>query len=139
MTPDEPETPETRDQLATDTDPEDRSADVTESIRSAIDGLRASASVDRAYGDPIETDGKTVVPVARVVYGFGAGGGSGPSKGGEGSGQGSGGGGGMVTQPMGALEITDDETRFVRFTDWKRLALVLGAGVLLGLLLGRRR
>jgi uncharacterized spore protein YtfJ len=53
-----------------------------------------SLGVKSAYGDPIEVDGTTVVPVAIVGFGFGAGGG--PDD------QGEGGGGGGYTVPVGA-------------------------------------
>lgn len=121
----------------------DDAAAFRESLTSAIRDLRESASVERVYGDPIEVDGRTVVPVARVAYGFGGGFGSAVAAenggGDSDSGQrGAGGGGGAMARPLGALEITDRGTRFVRFTDWKRLALAVGAGVVLGALLGRR-
>ncbi|MFC6973530.1 spore germination protein GerW family protein [Halomicroarcula sp. GCM10025709] len=111
-------------------------------VRSGIDELSESASVQRVFGDPITTEGKTIVPVARVAYGFGSGFGSGGAEDegefdGE-TGQGGGGGGGMSVTPVGALEVTPDGTRFVRVGDWKRAALALGVGLVAGLLLGRR-
>ena len=114
-----------------------------DSILDTIDGLRDAASVERAFGDPIERTERTVVPVARVVYGFGGGFGSsvpGTESADAGSApeEGGGGGGGAVTQPLGVLEITDHETRFVRFTDWKRIGAAVLLGVVFGLLLGRR-
>jgi uncharacterized spore protein YtfJ len=127
---------------ATEADTAATNAALVESVRNALDGLRESAHVGRAYGDPMTLDGKTIVPVARVAYGFGAGFGTDTDSEGEatteGESGGAGGGGGVVTQPVGVLEITDDGTRFVRFGDWKRLALATGVGVVLGLLLGRR-
>lgn len=104
-----------------------------DSIRSAIDELSENASVQRVYGDPIDVEGKTIIPVARAGYGFGGGFGSGPE-----TGEGGGGGGGVKTTPVGVIEITETETRFVRLRDWKRLLLAVGAGVALGVLLGRR-
>ena len=35
--------------------------------------LQNSASVKTVYGDPITAEGKTIIPVAKVTYGFGAG------------------------------------------------------------------
>ena len=130
--------------MSTDTDiaeTDELEASALESVREAIDGLRDAASVQRVFGDPIEREDKTVVPVARVAYGFGAGAGSGmDTEAGEDedAGEGSGGGGGLSIKPVGALEITDRDTRFVRVSDWKRTALAVGAGVVLGVLLGRR-
>lgn len=123
-------TPEPND---TDTDPER----LTDSLRTALRGLEENASVRKAYGDPIESDGRTIIPVARVVYGFGAGSGSSPEME-DGGGEGSGGGGGAITDPIGVLEVTEHGTRFVRFTNWKQLGLAAGIGLLLGLLVGRK-
>jgi uncharacterized spore protein YtfJ len=95
-----------------------------------------SATVRRVYGDPVEADGRTVLPVARVAYGVGGGHGAGSD--GEETGEGWGGGGGAAARPVGALEISDAGTRFVRYADPRRLLGALLAGVALGYLLGRR-
>ena len=66
-----------------------------------------SVGVHASYGEPVELDGTTIVPVACVSYGFGAG------EGGlEESGEGSGGGGGGVSVPVGAYVSRDGYTRF---------------------------
>jgi uncharacterized spore protein YtfJ len=140
----------------------DESTDLAGSMTATFRGLRESASVDRVFGEPIERGEQTVVPVARVAYGFGGGVGSASGAGdvasdemdaeergdvrGRGGdvrgrgGEGGGVGGGMVAQPLGALEIADGDTRFVRFAGSKRRALVVGVlGAALGYLLGRRR
>ena len=59
------------------------------------------------------------------------------------SGEGGGIGGGARATPLGALELTPDETRFVRFSDspgtrLAGLALAAGVGYLLGRRVGRR-
>ena len=112
---------------------------VGETIKTTLDRLQESASVRSVYGDPIAAEGKTIIPVARIAYGFGGGFGSAEDddEGGEG-GEGGGGGGGVSATPVGVVEVTEDETRFVRYTSWKRLALAVAAGVALGALLGRR-
>ena len=38
------------------------------------DRLHSGASVRNVFGDPVEAHGRTVIPVARIGYGFGAGG-----------------------------------------------------------------
>ena len=121
----------------TESDADNETEGLTETVRNAIRGLQENATVEKAYGDPIESSGKTIIPVARIVYGFGAGAGSGPETDEE-QGEGSGGGGGLVTQPIGVLEITEEETRFVRFANLKQLGLAAGIGILLGFLLGKR-
>jgi uncharacterized spore protein YtfJ len=55
-----------------------------------------SFGVKAVYGDAVDIEGTTVVPVAVMAYGFGGGGGSGED------GQGEGGGGGGYTFPIGA-------------------------------------
>ena len=47
----------------------------SEILRSLGERLQGGASVKNVFGDPITVDGKTVIPVARVRYGFGGGGG----------------------------------------------------------------
>jgi uncharacterized spore protein YtfJ len=104
--------------------------------------LGATASVKSVFGDPIHTEGKTVVPVARVAYGFGAGSGEGPPKlhpNGRNLGEGGGGGGGLTASAAGALEITKDHIRFVPFHSTGTLAGVFAIGVLCGLAFRRRR
>lgn len=66
--------------------------------------LGAKASVQAVFGEPITKGGVTVVPVARVRWGFGGGGGS-ADGGTNGPASGSGGGGGVVADPIGYLEI----------------------------------
>lgn len=86
----------------------------------------AQVGVHRVFGEPIERDGITVVPVAVVMGGGGGGGGTGP-KSPEG---GAGGGFGVWARGIGAYEIRDDRLRFVPAVD------VVALGVL-GLALTR--
>jgi uncharacterized spore protein YtfJ len=50
-------------------------------LRSITERLEGSANVSTVYGEPIVAEGKTIIPVAKVRYGFG--GGFGESKGSE--------------------------------------------------------
>jgi uncharacterized spore protein YtfJ len=108
--------------------------------RSSIDGfvermaerVGAKASVKAVFGDPIERNGITIVPVARVRWGFGGGAGRGPVAVGPGaangastgdttidegiSGAGTGGGGGVAADPIGYLEIGPDGATFKPIT-----------------------
>ena len=109
-------------------------------LQKIAETLGTTATVKSVFGEPIQVNGKTVVPVAKVAYGFGGGFGAGkdaavPDRPGEGGG----GGGGVRAFPAGALEITDGGTRFVPFADVGSLATAFIAGAVLGaLLLGRR-
>jgi uncharacterized spore protein YtfJ len=64
-----------------------------------------SAGVKSAYGDPVQIDGVTLIPVALSYYGFG-GGDSGQTD------AGAGGGGGGVTLPIGAYVKNGNTARF---------------------------
>jgi uncharacterized spore protein YtfJ len=103
--------------------------------------LGSTATVKSVFGEPISAHGKTVVPVAKVAYGFGGGFGAGRHGAqADRQGEGGGGGGGVRAYPAGALEITGTGTRFVPFTDLKWLVAAFAAGaVLTGLLRVQRR
>ena len=47
---------------------------VAKTLRSLGDHLQVGTSVRNVYGDPVNVGGRTVIPIARVSYGFGAGG-----------------------------------------------------------------
>ncbi|WP_336650853.1 MULTISPECIES: spore germination protein GerW family protein [unclassified Leucobacter] len=66
--------------------------------------------VHSAYGEPIEVDGTTIIPVACTSYGFGGGEGGGDLE--DAQGEGSGGGGGGMSVPVGAYVTRDGYTRF---------------------------
>jgi uncharacterized spore protein YtfJ len=106
-------------------------------VADVADRLQESANARTVFGEAIERGNRTVVPVARIAYGFGGGFGdqSTDEDAGEG-GTGAGMGGGAMAKPVGALEITDHETRFVPLQGGRRLALLVGAFVL-GMLFGR--
>src|SRR4051794_31139077 len=79
-------------------------------IQQLADRLGAQARASTVYGEPVERDGVTVIPVARVRWGFGGGGGTSTGEAGEGSG--SGGGGGVMASPIGYIEIKNGESRY---------------------------
>jgi uncharacterized spore protein YtfJ len=111
-------------------------------LESLAEKLGGSASVKTIYGDPIETPGKTVFPVAKVAYGMGGGFGKATphKKAGRQEEQpgGEGGGGGMLIVPVGVVEITQAHTRFIPIRRNKVVwAGTFLAGLLVGLLLGR--
>lgn len=118
---------------------------IGESFRGIIEAVRDHAGVETAFGEPIEREGRTVVPVARVAYGFGGGFGEGAEiEGEEGAdepaevgGSGGGGGGGAMTRPLGVIEVTDHETRFVPLGDRRRSLVVVGIAFVVGFSLGR--
>jgi len=111
----------------------------TDLLQKIGETLGSTATVKSVFGEPIHANGKTVVPVAKVAYGFGGGFGAGKdSIHAERQGEGGGGGGGVRAFPAGALEITDKGTRFVPFMDLRKLVLVFTVGTALGGLIGMR-
>jgi uncharacterized spore protein YtfJ len=88
------------------------------------DRLRGAANATAVYGAPVVRDGVTVIPVAKIRWGFGGGGGSGNSPGGQGSGSGEGGGGGVLATPMGYIEMRDGSTEFKQINDPMTLFIV---------------
>ena len=92
--------------------------DITDTIEGVKSALGDRLSAQTAYGEPVQVDGVTVIPVARVMLGFGAGGGVGEAKrssDGEDAPAptGGGGGGGGVVQPLGFIEVTSTGARWV--------------------------
>ena len=112
----------------------------TDLLQQIGETLGSTATVKSVFGEPIHVNGKTVVPVAKIAYGFG--GGFGTGKGGPHAaheGEGGGGGGGVRAFPAGALEVTEKGTRFVPFIDLTWLGAAFTAGVVLGGLILTRR
>jgi uncharacterized spore protein YtfJ len=107
-------------------------------LQSLKESVLSQASVKSIYGEPISAQGKTVIPVAKIMYGYGAGAGTGGMEDTSARGEGGGGGGGVRAIPVGVVEISDQQTRFVPIHDRKRMAGAVVAGALLGMLLSRR-
>lgn len=93
-----------------------RAADVIEMLAEKV-GMQAGAHA--IFGDPVEHDGVTVIPVGKVKWGFG--GGSGRDSVDDGMDgkvdEGSGGGGGAMASPLGFIEIRDGRAEFRRVQD----------------------
>jgi hypothetical protein len=66
--------------------------------------LGAHAAANSVFGTPVERDGVTVIPVARVRWGFG-------------------GGGGVQAAPLGFIEVKDGGAQYRRVHDPLRLAI----------------
>ena len=116
------------------------------SWQSLIDFLKSTADVSTVYGAPVTAHGRTLIPVARVAYGFG--GGHGPFRLAARSSASSGGataeesaagglGGGIAARPVGVVELGPDGARFIVFQEGKKLAAAAVAGFVLGVLIAR--
>jgi uncharacterized spore protein YtfJ len=109
-----------------------------------LEGLRSTASVDAAFGQPQEVKGRTMISVSTVQVGMGLGFGQsvtedapvapGPASGEPQAGAdevpaGSGGGGGARARPLAMIEVTPERTVVHPIVDETRVAL---AGIALG-------
>lgn len=94
--------------------------------------LGMSASARTVFAEPVEREGVTVIPVARVRYGFGGGGG------GREEGQGNGGGGMVQAFPLGYIELRDGESTFRRMRSPANVVRVVLAVGLVSMLMLRQ-
>ena len=121
---------------------------VTTPFEPIAEVFERNLSVRHVYAEPVHHGDTTVIPVAKVAYGFGAGSGRRPAPRSEANSnadaggaeaQGGGGGGGARLTPIGALEIGPRGTRFIRYNELPRLAGVFALGLGVGVLLASRR
>jgi uncharacterized spore protein YtfJ len=96
--------------------------------------VSARLNASTVFGSPVERDGVTIIPVAAVRFTFGGGCGGDSKRGGEGE------GGGAIGRgtATGYIELKDGRSRFVPIVDPARMLALAGAGVLVGILIGRR-
>ncbi len=93
-----------------------------ERLNKFMESLGGTASAKAVFGEPVEKDGVTIVPVARVRYGGGGGGGRGPGrkkKGDAGDAEqvGFGHGGGVQAAPVGFIELSGGRASYRRIAD----------------------
>lgn len=108
-------------------------------LQSLKESVLSQASVKAIYGEPISAQGKTIIPVAKIMYGFGGGSGTGGVGDRSARGEGGGGGGGVRAIPLGVVEVSDQQTRFVPITDRKKLIAAVVSGIGFGMFLGWNR
>ena len=111
-------------------------------LEQLLERLHTSASIKTIYGEPIQLEGKTLIPVAKVMYGLGGGFGKMKTRDREGRTEekpaGESGGGGIRIVPMGVIEVSRDRTRFLSLGGRKINRLViLAVTFLAGFILGR--
>lgn len=104
-------------------------------IRTLLDSLaelREKADVNAVFGEPVTAEGCTVIPVAKVAYGFamGIGHGTAAEEGTaedatEGS-SGGGGGGGVLARPLAVVGVTPEGVWVEPIVDEHKLALAGG-------------
>ena len=103
----------------------------------AVEGFKDAAHWRAAFGEPQVVGDKTLIPVAKVGYGFGLGFGQGtgqPEEEGKQAlgGEGGGGGGTAASKPLGVIVVTPEEVYFEETADESRIAI---AGIMMGALL----
>src|ERR1700746_3843220 len=108
-------------------------------LQSLKESVLAQANVNAIYGEPISAHEKTIIPVAKIMYGYGAGAGTGGVGEKNTRGEGGGGGGGVRAIPVGVIEVSSQQTRFVPISDKRKLAGAVLAGISLGVWWGWRR
>lgn len=113
---------------------------LVERLAQSLGGKAGAAAV---FGEPVERNGATVIPVAKVRWGFGGGGGESPGSTESPAGSGSG-GGGVSAKPLGYIEIRDGETTFRPIGDHAAALqsvalLVLASGVAATMIIGGLR
>ena len=117
-------------------------------VEKALERLARSADARVIFGEPISSGGRTIVPVARVAYGFGAALGpqddtqrtpAGNQAADLAGHAGGGGAGGVTARPVGVLEVSYLGTRFIDFSAGRRLMGAFLGGVAFGLFLASRK
>lgn len=106
----------------------------TEEMVRRIGTIQDEVGASACFGAPVERNGHTIIPVARVSFGYGMGfgGGSGgkgvpgdfssaETEGGEGGG--GGGGGGGSSTPVAIIDITDNDVKIEPINDSTRIAI----------------
>jgi uncharacterized spore protein YtfJ len=91
-------------------------------------GQRAQAGT--VFGEAVEREGITVIPVAKARFGFGGGAGGAGVRAGKDEGSGGGGGGGIAVTPIGYIEVRDHNSEFKRIkTQMDVLAFAAAASI----------
>jgi uncharacterized spore protein YtfJ len=111
-----------------------RAALVDELLQQIGETVGGKANVSTVFGDAVEREGITVIPVARARFGFGGGGGG--ARGSE-EGSGGGGGGGVSVSPVGYIELRDGSATFKRISSPVDLLALVAAGSLAALAVKR--
>ena len=82
-------------------------------IGTMAEKLGAVARAATVFGEPVDREGITVIPVAKARWGFGGGGGQRKNEGAGGTQEdGAGGGGGVLVSPVGFIEIKNNQANF---------------------------
>lgn len=117
---------------AIDTARESAGGGVNEIVATLAERVGNRTGAHAVFGAPVEQGGVTVIPVARVRWGFGGGGGRGD---GSDRGEGTGGGGGAAATPAGYIRIADGTAEFRRIAPPVSPGTIVAAAVAVYLVL----
>lgn len=92
-------------------------------LQSIIGELKQIAVTETIIGEPLSLGQKMIVPVSRIMVGFGVGGGEGASEK-QGEGFGGGGGGGTRVEPVGFIVIDGEKVSFLPTSSGKYEGLI---------------
>ena len=119
-----------------------------EMLKEMSETVKNGLKISLVFGEPIETQGKTIIPVSKVAGGFGGGSGESPNipcntdeddcaK--ENKAHGQGGGGGLHNEALGVFEITAVDTRFIPALQFKHILIMAAMTFAFILRISRRR
>jgi uncharacterized spore protein YtfJ len=114
-------------------EPLDAASNVNEHVPRIAERVGAVARAATVFAEPVEREGVTVVPVAKLRWGFGGGMGARRREGAEGGG----GGGGVIASPVGFIELRDGQARFRPVVDPAGIAVAGAFGLVAGLVVAR--
>jgi uncharacterized spore protein YtfJ len=78
-------------------------------LKTLLDEIKTIAKTETILGEPINVGNNTIIPVCRILIGFGAGGGEAETKEKKGEAGGGGGGGGVKVEPAAFIVIKGEE------------------------------
>jgi len=119
-------------------------------LHKIIEKIQGKCDSKLIFGEPFEEEGRKIITVGQIHYRFAGGSGSGqggsePIPGAEqpevtsiSKGSGSGGFGAVRVDPVGIIEITPEETKFIPIHQGWGFVLAFFGGLLLGWLLHRK-
>lgn len=92
---------------------------IAELIKNTLKEAQELMTSKTVVGEPIKTDTHTVIPVSKVMFGFGGGGAEGVEKGKKGNGQGV--GGGWSIEPVAFVVVGKDGAKLMTIGDKESL------------------
>ena len=92
---------------------------IAELIKNTLKEAQELMTSKTVVGEPIKTDTHTVIPVSKVMFGFGGGGAEGDEKAKKGNGQGV--GGGWSIEPVAFVVVGEDGAKLMTIGDKESL------------------